>query len=149
MIEPIKSLPFTKEPALIKRLPGLATGRYKNINCHYSQKLIVNTGKQIKVIEMDDVAYFYTESKITFLMTHTGKRYPIDFSLNHIEKMADPKTFFRINRQFVINMQAIKKMWRHPKSRIKVTLASSSDIEVIVSTVRTPVFKKWLIGESD
>ena len=147
MVEPIKSLTFKNEPALIKRLPGRTNGNHKNITCHYAQKLIINIGKQIKMIEMSGVAYFYTESKIIFLMTHTGRRYPIDFSLNHMEKMADPSGFFRINRQFIINMEAIKEMWRHPKARVKIMLSPVSDMEVIVSTVRTPEFKKWLAGD--
>lgn len=113
----------------------------------YNKRFLIRFGQQIRVIEFRDAAYFYTQDKITFIVTKENKRYPIDYSLDKIEEMADPRTFFRINRQFIINIEAIKEMYAYSKSRVKIDLQPSCDLDTVVSTERSPHFKKWLIGE--
>ena len=95
-----------------------------------------------------DVAYFYTSDKITFLVTKKGKRYPIDYSLEQLDDMANHQKFFRINRQFIINIDAIDEMYAYSKSRVKLTLNPPCDLDTVVSTDRSPVFKKWLVGDN-
>ena len=113
----------------------------------YNKRFLIRIGQSIRVVEMKEAAYFYTESKITFVVTREGKRYPLDYSLENLEEMADPQSFFRINRQFIVNIEAIREMYAYSKSRVKVELKPDCDLETIVSTERSPHFKKWLIGE--
>ncbi len=112
-----------------------------------SKRFLIRFGQQIRVVEMRKVSYFYTQDKITFLVTKEGKRYPIDYSLEKLEDMVDPARFFRINRQFIISIEAIKEMYAYSKSRVKVDLNPPCELETIVSTERSPVFKRWLVGE--
>ena len=111
-------------------------------------RFLIKLGSTIRLVDLEEVAYFYTEDKITFLMTDTGKRYPIDQSLEKIEELVTPFAFFRINRQFVVRVSAIAEMHAHSKSRIKVVLKPNVDINAIVSSEKTPLFKKWLLGEA-
>lgn len=113
----------------------------------YNRRFLIRLGQTIKVVEFRDAAYFYTEDKITFLVTKEGKRYPIEQSLERLEEIADPRSFFRINRQFIVNIECIKEMYAYSKSRVKLLLDPSTDKETIVSTERSPVFKKWLVGD--
>ncbi|MCB0586670.1 MAG: response regulator transcription factor [Phaeodactylibacter sp.] len=115
----------------------------------YNKRFLIRIGQSIRVVEMKEAAYFYTESKITFVVTREGKRYPLDYSLEKLEEMADPQSFFRINRQFIINIEAIKEMYAYSKSRVKVELRPECELETIVSTERSPHFKKWLVGEGE
>ena len=112
-----------------------------------SKRFLIRFGQTIRVVDMQDVAYFFTSDKITFLVTNEGRRYPIDHTLEKVDEMADTRTFFRINRQFIINIKAIKEMYAHSKSRVKLVLQPPCDMETVVSTERSPVFKKWLVGE--
>ncbi|RMF31851.1 MAG: LytTR family transcriptional regulator, partial [Bacteroidetes bacterium] len=112
-----------------------------------SKRFLIRFGQQIRVVEMRNVSYFYTQDKITFLVTKEGKRYPIDYSLEKLEEMVDSSRFFRINRQFIISIEAIKEMYAYSKSRVKVDLHPPCELETIVSTERSPVFKRWLVGE--
>ena len=111
------------------------------------RRILVKLGQSIRLVEMDDIAYFYTRDKISFLVTKsTHKRYPIDYPLDKLEHMLDNKVFYRINRQFIINISAIKEMHPYSKSRIKVDLEPAADAETIVSTERASDFKQWLVG---
>lgn len=112
------------------------------------KRFLVKIGQTIKLVDLDEAAYLYTQDKITFLITHDGKRYPIDYSLDKLEDIADPDQFFRINRQYIINLEAIKEMHSYSKSRVKVILTPPCNDDTIVSTERSPHFKKWLLKES-
>jgi len=114
---------------------------------NYSKRFLIRFGQQIRVVEMNAAAYFYTQDKITFVITKEGKRYPLDYSLEKLEELVNPAAFFRINRQFIISIDAIKEMYAYSKSRVKVDLTPVCDIVTIVSTERSPLFKKWLAGE--
>lgn len=111
------------------------------------RRFLIRVGQNIRLIDLREVAYFYSEEKITFLMTQDGKRYPIDYSLDRLEELVDPARFFRINRQFIISIDAIREMHAYSKSRVKIELSPDIESDTIVSTERSPHFKKWLTGE--
>lgn len=115
---------------------------------NHLRRMLIRFGSAIKLVDMADAAYFYTKDKITFLVVRsTGKRFPVDYPLDKLAIMLDPGTFFRINRQFIVNVAAIKEMHPYSKSRVKVDLDPPIDLETIVSTERSAEFKKWLVGE--
>lgn len=110
------------------------------------KRLLIRFGDTIKAVEINDVAYFYTENKINYLCTFDSKIYSIDQNLDQVESIVDRAIFFRINRQFIVNIKAISKMISYSKSRVKLLLMPLTSIETIVSTERSPNFKTWLTG---
>ena len=113
----------------------------------YKTRFIVRYGEHIKTIKIEEVAYFYTEDKINFLTTNEGRRYTVDYNLDNLDSMLDPKTFFRINRQFIVSIHAINEMFTYSKSRVLIKLNPPSKHETIVSTERSGDFKLWLGDE--
>jgi DNA-binding LytR/AlgR family response regulator len=116
-------------------------------NPAYQKRLIIKFGQHLKTIEIADVAYFYTHERVTHACTSGGKRLPIDQNLDEVEDILDPTQFFRINRQFIINIKAIDAMYSYSKARVKIDLNPASPHETIVSTERAAAFKQWLIGK--
>ena len=112
------------------------------------KRFLIRVGQNLKTIEIKDVAYFYTENKITFLTTSEGKRYAVDYSLDKLEEDLDNEIFFRVNRQFIVRVSSIAKMVTVSKSRVKIVLEPCS-IDTIVSTERSGKFKRWLVGEDE
>ncbi|MBS4065193.1 MAG: response regulator transcription factor [Chitinophagaceae bacterium] len=113
----------------------------------YRDRFVIRYGEHIKTIETKDASYFYTESRANFLVTAEGKRYVIDFNLDQLERMLNPRHFFRINRQFIVSLQAIDEMTAWTKARVLIKLKPANKQETIVSTERSPEFKKWLAGD--
>jgi two-component system, LytTR family, response regulator len=109
-------------------------------------RFVIRIGRTIKIIGIERVAYFYTEDKITFLIDRSGKRYPMDMTLSEIVDVLDEREFFRANRQFVVRIDAIGVIHATSKARLKVDLTPPLDRDVIVSTERSAMFKKWLEG---
>ncbi len=127
----------------------LQTLRQQEGGQFYLRRMLIRFSNSFRLVDMSDAAYFYTKDKITFLVTRsTAKRFPVDYPLDKLETLLDPAVFFRINRQFIINVAAIREMHPYSKSRVKVDLEPpTSDLETIVSTERSSEFKKWLVGE--
>jgi DNA-binding LytR/AlgR family response regulator len=71
-------------------------------------------------------------------------KYILDYSLDQLESMLDPKTFFRISRQFIVSIKGIKDMISYSNSRLKIVFKYDSGIEGIVSRDRVNEFKSWL-----
>jgi DNA-binding LytR/AlgR family response regulator len=115
-------------------------------NRDFQKRIVIRYGDTIKMVEVNEVAYFYTEEKINYLCTRDDLRYPVDHNLDELDNLLDPAEFFRINRQFIVNIHAIDKMLAWSKSRVKVILRPPSKEDTIVSTERSPHFKTWLVG---
>lgn len=110
----------------------------------YKDRFIIKIGDTIKSITVADIAYFYTEYKSNFVCTNEGKRFPIDFNLDQVEHMLNPKNFFRINRQFIIGHHAIEEMKAHTRSRVIVKLSPPSKLDTVVAIDRAQDFRNWL-----
>ena len=113
----------------------------------YKKRFVVRYGEHIKTINIEEVVYFYTEDKVNFLCTKDGRRFVIDFNLDTLESTLDPKTFFRINRQYIIGIHSIAEMLAYTKSRVLIKLNPAAKHETIVSTERSADFKHWLGDE--
>jgi len=113
----------------------------------YQKRLIVRYGNTIKAIEIENIAYFYSDTGNLFFRTFDNNTYPLDFSLDKMEPMLNPEKFYRINRQFIIQYKAIKEMYGYSKSRVRIVLEPACELETIASTDRSGDFKKWLTGK--
>lgn len=113
----------------------------------YQKRFMIKLGQSIRVVEAAEIAYFFTEERSTFLVDFSGVRLLTDFTLDEVNSLLDPSMFFRINRQFILNIKSIQKMFTHSKSRVKVLLNPASEMETIVSAERSADFKLWLTGK--
>lgn len=134
-----------KSPPDLETLVSMLSGAKKD----FQKRFVIRFGDTIRMIDVKDIAFFYTENKANYLCTHHELRYPVDVNLDEIEKLTDPAEFFRINRQVIVNISAIEKMLAWSKSRVKLVLKPSCDLETIVSTDRSPHFKEWLTGKKE
>jgi DNA-binding LytR/AlgR family response regulator len=112
----------------------------------YLKRIMLRLGQQIKVVEVKDIAYFYIDEKIVFAATFSKDRYPMDLSLDQLDKQLDPERFFRINRAFIISLESIETMITYSKARIKIKLKPPCELESITSTERSAEFREWLKG---
>jgi len=112
----------------------------------YQERFLVTIGRQMKLISIEDVAYFFTEQKIVYLVTFQKVKYNTGFTLERLEQQLNPAIFFRINRQFIINISAIVKLLPASKSRMQVVLKPETIHDTITSSGRTESFYNWMLG---
>lgn len=113
----------------------------------YKKRFVIRFGEHIKTLTVEDIAYCYSENKATYARTFEGRTFPMDHNLDALEHMLDPQDFFRINRQYLINLKSIDEMKTYSKARVIVTLKPTVKEQPIVSSERAADFKQWLAGE--
>lgn len=110
----------------------------------YQERFIVYYKDKIKTVMVEEVAYFYADSKAVYMTLHDGKSYYLNFSLEQLEDKLNPKYFFRANRKFIVHIQSVKEASVYSKGKLKLHLEPSSEIELIVSSEKSGKFKNWL-----
>jgi DNA-binding LytR/AlgR family response regulator len=110
----------------------------------YKTRFMVRLGQKILAIPTEKIAYFFSENKLTYIISQEGKKLPIDQTLDELTELLDPVKFFRANRQFIVTFDAIAEIHPYFKGRIKIILQPKTEEEVVISSDRTPEFKRWL-----
>ncbi len=110
----------------------------------FKRRFSVKVGQHLKLIQIEDIECFYSENKGTYLFTSEGRNYLLDTTLEALEKELDPDVFFRINRKYYVNMNAIKDMISYTNSRLQIKLNHYKENDVIVARERVKDFKNWL-----
>ncbi|MFT6964196.1 MAG: DNA-binding LytR/AlgR family response regulator [Flammeovirgaceae bacterium] len=122
----------------------LQTFRDELNQTQYKSRFLVKTADRLVSVPTENIAYCYTENGLVSICTHSDKRYVLDYPLDEIEKQLDPKLFFRLNRQFIANLEAISEIHQYFKGKLLVKLQPNCSEEIIVSREKASVFKKWL-----
>jgi len=113
----------------------------------YRERFMVSVGEKLKSINVEDIAYFFSTSGITFVVMNSKNQYSVDLSLDTLKEQLNPQEFFRINRQYFVRLSAISNVILYPKSRLKVVLNPPTDETIFVSLEKVPDFKRWMDGE--
>jgi len=152
LLKPIKKeeleVALNRVSERMNRVP-LEIPDFTKLRNEFQKRILIRYGDTLKALEISDAAYFYTENRINYMIARDGASYPLDMNLDQLDQVLDPQLFFRINRQFIINVESIRKMTAWSKSRLKLELNPACDIETIVSTERSPDFKTWITGSGD
>lgn len=112
----------------------------------YRERFVVKQADQLIPVSISEVAYFFTKNDWVCLSTHSGKQYMIDFKLEELNDLLDPKQFFRLNRQFFASASAIQKAHNHLNGKLKLDLYPNPGEEVFVSREKAQVFRAWWEG---
>lgn len=112
-----------------------------------STRFIGKINNQLVYVKAQDIAYLQFVKGITYATTTANQRIPLDYSLDQIERLLDKNLFFRINRQFIIHLDAIRKITTYYNSRLILQLQPAIEGDVIISRERVGDFKSWLEGK--
>lgn len=114
----------------------------------YKERVLAKVGDNYQHVAMQDVAYFYSEDHYTFVATKDKQRYIINYTLDTLVEQINPQQFFRISRQFIVNINAINNISKHFNGRLKITVTPSFSEDIYVSRNRVQTFLAWLDGET-
>lgn len=112
----------------------------------YKKRFLIKLNNRLEKIDVKDIAYFYSEDKLTFIKLYNGKSVPFDATLKTLEEEVNPSDFFRINRKYILNINAIQEMYYTSKSKIQVKLTpqNNDSLPIFVAIEKLGQFKKWL-----
>lgn len=110
----------------------------------YRKRFLVKHGQKLVSVEMNEIAYFYSDGRLNFFKTTDNKKFVVDYTMDELEDMLDPKVYFRISRSFYVSINAIDKIDDYFGNRLILSLRPEVDKEALVSREKVTDFKKWM-----
>jgi DNA-binding LytR/AlgR family response regulator len=149
LLKPIEKTALVNALSKYKKLyPGKERGViasvFEHISRSFKSRFLVKIGTHFQSVQIENIACFFVEERSTFLKTKTGKNFDVDYSLDQIQKLTDPGLFFRINRNFLVNINSISEILSYSTSRLKLKLENFSADGLIVSRDKVAEFKLWM-----
>ncbi len=107
------------------------------------KRILTHIRNELVPIDIDQIAYVYTENTITYVVSSQGKKSTTNTSLDDLYTSLDSLLFFRANRQFIISITSINKIIKYGNSQLKIVV-DDADIEIIISKNKASEFRQWL-----
>ena len=114
-----------------------------NLQQPVSETIMVKYRDRLLPFTLDKIALFYVEAETTVMHAHNGKSYILTESLEDLEKRTN-KFFFRMNRQQLVNRNAIIDVTDYFPRKLKVNLAFPFHKDVFVSREKRSKVLAWL-----
>jgi DNA-binding LytR/AlgR family response regulator len=118
---------------------------FKEVSNQYKNRFLVKIGPRFKSIPVNEISYFHISERSVLIKCFNGRDYGVEYSLEQLQKIVDPEKFFRINRNCLINIDAISEMLSYSTSRLQLKLKSDETGDnFVVSRDKVADFKKWV-----
>ena len=111
----------------------------------YKSRFLIKIGEKYRSVPAVEISHFHISERSVFLNDNQGKDYGVDYSLEQLQTMLDPLKFFRINRECIVNLEAISLMYSYSSSRLQLTLRDKEKSDLfVVSRDKVAEFKRWI-----
>lgn len=111
------------------------------------KRILVKKGREFMVIRYEDVAYFFIENGVSYLIDAKSHcKYIMAQPLRNIELTVNSKYFFRATKKYLVNINAVVKFRPMRKGKLEVQLCPDPKEAVIISQLKAGMFKRWLMG---
>lgn len=110
----------------------------------FRKRFLVKHAQKLVSIEVEDIAYFYSDGRLNFFKTKDNKKFIVDYTMDELEEMLDPDKYFRISRSFYVSVNSIDKIEDYFGNRLILQLKPAVEKEALVSREKVTDFKKWM-----
>lgn len=110
----------------------------------YRKRFLVKHAQKLVSVDVDQIAYFYSDDRLNFFKTFDDKKYLVEYKLDEIEEMVDPDQFFRINRSYIVSIKSMDQINDYFGNRLILGLRPKNDKEALVSREKVSDFKIWM-----
>lgn len=124
--------------ALVKEL------RQKLQPKEYRKRFLVKHAQKLVSIEVDEIAYFFSDGRLNFFKTYDNRKFVVDYTMDELEEMLDPERYFRPSRSFYISVDSVDQIHEYFGNRLLLHLKPAVEKEALVSREKVTDFKKWM-----
>jgi two-component system, LytTR family, response regulator LytT len=110
----------------------------------FKSRFLGKAGQRMFFVETSEILFFQADDKIVYLFDKDGNKLTVDYTLDRLEALLNPKEFFRLNRKYIARFSSIAQIKPYVNSRLKLLLRNGSRTEeVVLSRERVHEFKTW------
>lgn len=132
----------TKGPHLDDQLKALL-GQWGKEQRKYKERFLSVQRNSLVPVGIDEIMMFHKEELI-FIHTHQNEKLISEHpTLDELESLVDPQKFFRVNRQYLIHIQAVARIKTTHKG-LAVQTKPPHSLELEISREKATAFKKWV-----
>jgi DNA-binding LytR/AlgR family response regulator len=135
---------FAKKESGNQKIEELLAALKLDTKNEFKERFLIKSGSRLISVNTSEIAWFQASDKLVYLQMNSGNKYVIDYSLDELNTLLNPKEFFQLNRQFLASIKSIKDIHTYFNGKLKLSLNPSVEEEVIVSRERASEFKNWL-----
>jgi DNA-binding LytR/AlgR family response regulator len=110
----------------------------------YKERLLIKRGQQLSYLKTESTAYCYADGKLCYAVDFSNNKYLLESNLSQLEEQLHPNRFYRINRQLLVNIEAVSKVHTWLGGRLKLEISPITSSDTVVSRERVNGFKEWL-----
>lgn len=127
------------QPNFAEILESLLNGEKK-----YRKRIMIHGPRTYTKIDVEQVAYFYSQNHITFARLFDGPEHQVDMTLETIAEQVDPDDFFRVNRAMLLNINAIVTFEDYFHGKLMIKTKPPFHETITVSRLKNSAFKMWV-----
>lgn len=105
--------------------------------------LVFKNNKYVNVLT-ENIAFFYIKYELPMIMCFDKQEYFVNYSLEQIQNLLPDTQFYRLNRQYLINFNAVKEVEHYFSRKLIVIPVVSAKDKLIVSKEKVTEFLHWL-----
>ncbi|MDJ1495523.1 LytTR family DNA-binding domain-containing protein [Cytophagaceae bacterium DM2B3-1] len=117
---------------------------FSQIRKPYKTSLLVHFKEKIIPLKTEEIAFFHYTNGIVHVLTQRNQQHVINYTLDELEAMVDPQVFYRANRQFIINRNAISNAEHYFARKLTVKLHIPTPEPIVISKAKASDFLHWL-----
>lgn len=116
----------------------------KNEKQEFRKRFLIQSNESFFHLPVEHIAFLYSMQGITFAVTFEKREYPVNFSLENLKEQLNPGSFFKVNRQIIININTIKRVHSYFNGKLKLETQPSHSGDIIIGKDKAAAFKRWL-----
>lgn len=118
--------------------------RLQQAKTHRS-RFLVKQGQRLVSVEVDDIAYFFAEGRLSYFCTWNKNKYVVDYTMEELENMLDTQIFFRANRGYIIHIKSVMQIHNYFNGKLKLEIKPAVEKDdVVISREKAGIFKDWM-----
>ena len=110
----------------------------------YKSTYLVHFKGELLPVKTKDFAYFYIDSGLVKGKTFKNETYTLDKKLEDLEEELNPNVFYRANRQFIVNKEAIESISFYFNGKLIVKVNPAASDRIVVSKAKATDLKSWM-----
>lgn len=144
LLDAVQKFKSQKKPTNIDdQLKGLLS-LIKTSEKTYKSTYLVHFKNELLPVKTHDFAYFYIDSGLVKGKTFKNETYTLDKKLEDLEEELNPDLFYRSNRQYIINKEAIESISFYFNGKLIVKVNPAATERIVVSKAKATDLKRWM-----
>lgn len=110
----------------------------------YKTSLLIRYRESYIPIAVDKIAMLLLENGLLYACTFDHQKYSVFKPIDEMEKSLDPRMFFRVNRQMLLNRAAVNEIKPYFNRKLIIITPLNLTEHPVVSRLKVAAFLQWI-----